>query len=385
MLKLHLLIYKNKKMEIRPKSQAELNSQAMAFAAYEHETSAEREEIVAMTRRDIGAIATNAMYPQYLNFLRHRRGSRQETIDKRTELQERYTTEFKPSVDQLKQSLEGMDEKQKHESYVNAGTQANVFGFTKDGKEYVVRALKYGASDKVLIDRYMAGTLDVQGNPHFEQIVAASYDDEVTVAERMPGKNLSEISVEDMNQMTDEQMQEFIKTLKIAQNSNIKLDTIAANFMYDKDAGFGLIDLDSTNFGGVYRGQELGDKLASISQVFQGMGDKARKYSLLDTDKIEFYQEMASYTQAKIGVMNRYRTALQEANLSEADKERAIGKINNEIIFLERQLTDFTDPVRVNEQMSRAAERMYQSPPMNEVSETPNDQTWEAPTPTMNF
>jgi hypothetical protein len=373
---------------IHKKSQAELNSQAMAFAAYEHETSAEREEIVAMTTRDLGSVATNDTYPQYLNFLRSGRGTRQETIRKRTELQNAYDTDFKPTVDQLKQSLEGFDDKQQHEAFIGAGTQANVFVVPKDGKEYVVRALKYEVSDKVLIDRYIAGTLNVQGNPHFEHIVAASYDDEVTVAERMPGKRLGDITSEEITQVSDDHLRELINTLKVAQDNNIKLDTIPANYMYDKNTGFGLIDLDSTNFKGVYGGQELGDKIALTSQVLLGMGEDMHKYTLMDTDKIEYYQEMATYKEAQIGVLRRFSSMIEQADMPEKDRSRALDKVNQEIDYLQQQLRDFTDPERVNEQVERATERARQSQAAPEASAAVPagaSNTWEIPKSSMNF
>jgi hypothetical protein len=326
-------------METRPKSQAELNSQAMAFASYEVGDDGERDRIATMLKQDVGNVATHDLYPIYAEFLRHTRGNRPEIIKKRTELQANYA-EFKPLVDELRKSLASADRNGRHESYIHHGGTANAFSLEKDGREYVVRTINketYRQDGKVAIDKYVAGIAQAEGMPHLEQIIAASYEDEVTIAERMPGKSPDTMTADEIGQITDDQLYELLNTLKTADDHNIKLDSHAGNYLYDKDEGFGLIDFDSPLYKGVYQDQGLGDKVAQAIHLLGGIG----KENALQLEEDGDSGGLEQYNRARLDLLQRFSKVVEHFDLGQGNPWRVPAALENEIDFLRMQLHDF--------------------------------------------
>lgn len=318
-------------MEIRPKSQAELNSQAMAFAGYEVSDSKERDAVSEMAARDIGSVAAQELYPQYVNFLREKRGRRHELLSGRTNLQNHYTDEFKPMVDSLLASVPKDESVGLHEAFVGSGATSDVFVINKNEKEYVVRTLRDEPSYRsptMIIDQYVAGTLLVQGIPHFEQIVAVSYDDKVTVAERIPGQTPNELTVDDIDSISETQLQDLLTTLRAAQDYDIKIDPHSGNFLYDKDAGFGLIDFDSVDFYGVYEGQDFGDKVSQVVTMLTEVGKQHEQY-----DSTEF-------TEARLRLLQKFESVVRRTDLGEGDHWRVSLAFDREISRLRLAMGD---------------------------------------------
>lgn len=318
-------------MEIRPKSQAELNSQAMAFAGYEVSDSNERDAVSEMAARDIGSVAAHELYPQYVDFLREKRGKRHELLSGRTDLQNKYINEFKQMVDNLHESLPEGQAVAQHEAFIGSGGTADVFVINKDQKEYVVRTLRDEPSYRsptMIIDQYVAGALPVKGIPHFEQMVAVSYDDKVTVAERMPGETPNELTVDTIDGITETQLQDLLITLRIAQDSDIKIDPHSGNFLYDKDAGFGLIDFDSVDFYGVYEGQDFGDKVSQVVTMLTEAGKRHEQY------------DSTEYTEARLRLLRKFGSVVRRTDLGEGDHWRVSLAFDSEISRLRLTMGD---------------------------------------------
>ncbi|TAL14680.1 hypothetical protein EPN95_02130 [Patescibacteria group bacterium] len=178
----------------------------------------------------------------YVDFMKdHLHGTHSDVQDGRSEIFSNRAAimqaydEFAPDVKAQFKSVDG---------YIAGGTSI-IFPLHFKGKEYMVRKPFPKDWDPAasVIDHHIAAAALTHGLPHFEEVVAASYEDGVTVAEKMPGKTFLNLELRDIEAITDIQLAELIKTIQEADRLGLELDFNPENFLYDKEAGFGLIDL----------------------------------------------------------------------------------------------------------------------------------------------
>jgi len=74
-----------------------------------------------------------------------------------------------------------------------------------------------------------------------EQVVATS-ENGVVVSEFVPGKHISGMTAEEVDEITHEQLDELVANRIAASKRGVKFDTFADNTLYDKDNGFTDID-----------------------------------------------------------------------------------------------------------------------------------------------
>lgn len=344
-------------MKTYPKSSAELNAQTMAFLASEVGDWSEKKKISETVTRDLGSIAAHDARPRYAEYVRKSRAGNYEDIDKRMALQNRYDSEFKPLVESLRQTLNASGDNQQHEAFIGGGGAAQVFSFERNSKEYVVRNMIHESADKVTIDQYTAGALQVQGLPHFEQIVAISYEDYVTVAERMPGVSGGTMSLESIDGVSSQQLRVFVDTLRVAHENDIYLDPYSPNnLMYDTTEGFGLIDLGSTRVKGTIVGNQThGGKIAQGAMMLSEFGNDMRKYTSDDQDKPEYYAEQALYTTARLNLLNKYYTVVEQTDMEPKDREYALREIDEYIKSFEAYLEATADPDYVRNEIAKGS------------------------------
>lgn len=284
-------------------------------------------------------------------------------------MQQNYAEVFQLHVEDLNDRVSRVDNRQSVEGFIAAGTQANVYGLVCDGAEYVARIPKYPEDGSALwVDKYAAGMLAVEGVSHFEQIAAISYEESVVIAERMPGVPIDRLTNGDINAISDNQLQELVATLKIAHDRGVRLDTAPANYMYDRTAGFGLIDLELEKRSLDGRRATFDKKIEQTAVALQKIGEKLSDESE-GADTQEYYDSRARLMGARIDLLNRFKQAVSSAEMDTTERQRAVERIGQEIHLLRRGLRGLQDPRAVAMQIERAKARLTTTLPTESVPE----------------
>ena len=294
----------------------------------------------------------------YTEFLRSVGGSKYEAIKGRAEILEAYK-DFASEVRKLNNSLMGTSVHDEHKAFLANGSKSSVFLIEKGGKKYVVRAVnRRWAGDQTSpdgVDHHLAAAFLSKGVPHLEQIVAASYEDGVTVAELMPGAELGKLTMEDIQSITDEQLAEFVGTLSEANRRGIHIDRSPSNFFYDQDEGFGVIDFTSTEFGRIGIKQSLGRVLVLGDIVLSNMGRHGQINRKMIT--IEEYVKERELSQMLLEVGLRYRNIVE--NKLEGEERDAVIKIIDEgIRESEEAIAKLGNPEQVATFIEEAKQRI---------------------------
>jgi hypothetical protein len=181
---------------------------------------------------------------EYGDFLCKEGGQASDVVQKRVELLRAYS-DFAPDIDRLTAEVHEVGDITAHPGHIGQGENAHALAFRHEGKEYVAMVPKIKGSERLEINDRISGLIRVQDVPHFEQIVAASYDEAITISERMPGKALNKMTPKEITKVTQKHMDELVQTLIIGAEKKVGIEMLnPGNVMYDRKAGFGLIDLD---------------------------------------------------------------------------------------------------------------------------------------------
>lgn len=145
-----------------------------------------------------------------------------------------------------------------HPDYLGYGSDSVVFACHIPGcdNRLVVRIAGQGAqaegySDDVpkhsawLTDTYVRAMARARKIPRAEYMLAASYEEGVTISEIMTGTSLDQMSGDDYANVTDEDLLGAIITLEKLLDEGLSLDGNPANIFHDPNDGFGFIDLET--------------------------------------------------------------------------------------------------------------------------------------------
>jgi hypothetical protein len=323
-------------------------------ATYAAEGLQEHEERSAFFA-DLGKLALNLQadmndHPEVGDhYLQDVGGVESESVRGRIELLQAYG-EFKPHIDKLKEEEAALEDPKQHPNYLGSGSNTAVFTIEADGKSYAVRiGSRNERFNARSVDNHMAGAIVSKDVPYFEQMVAGSYEDLVTVAEMMPGTSLGKMSIEETEAITDEQLHDLIGTFKTAKEKGIVIDPKPSNFLYDKEHGFGVVDPGSvwaldTKEGDLNLGQLVGEGGAAIMNI--GLYEKSKMYITTEA----FAQEARVY-QVNLEVIRRYRT-LVEQELTGDELTEALEWIDGRIESAEDAVRDRSNPAWVEEMIA---------------------------------
>lgn len=175
-----------------------------------------------------------AVYRQYASFMKHLSPEKRAEIKHIATLFEAYQP-FKDSVTEI------IDQPN---NIIGHGGFSRVHPLQFDGESYAVR-VPYLHSRVAMdeVHKHLEAALLTRDLPHIEHIVAASYADGVTVAELAPGKNLKELSPNDMRAVTEAQIEDIFTAMTAAHERGIGFDLLGDNIMYDPNKGFTAIDV----------------------------------------------------------------------------------------------------------------------------------------------
>ena len=246
---------------ITPKSPEILQAQAAAFACeyagygdgqdlvQEIGNSSVGMEISFDTPPSQREFVVSSREKEYVEFLREAGGQSSDLVQHRSQLLERYA-DFAPAIEALQADIAGtkLKEWRSHPQYMSEGKTCAGFRIEHEGRDYALRMPFNGG---VGIDReYVMPGLKAAGETSLEQIVAVSYEDGVTVAEIMMGRNIAEIAPEEIAKIPDEHIARLVDTVLFVQKSGLLLDSKPGNVFYDSRQGFGFIDLVGKRYGG---------------------------------------------------------------------------------------------------------------------------------------
>jgi PIN domain nuclease of toxin-antitoxin system len=291
----------------------------------------------------------------YSDFLRSVGGSKYEAIKGRAEILSAYK-DFAPIVNELKESLGTTSSRREHASYLGSGSNASVFFIERNGKKYAVRVPDWAGVEVSpgAVDQHLAAAFLSKGVPHLEQIVAASYESGVTIAEVMPGKEMGKLTLEDIQAITDSQLAKFVDTLVIANEKDIQIDPKPSNFFYDREAGFGIVDLSSAKVIKNSKDQDVGTIVGWMVTPINGTGRYGRPYAEKVT--VEEYAQELEFSKARLNVLRRYKDIVEQ-KLEGNDRETALKNVDKEIEGVEHSIANMNNPEWVSEQIAEARER----------------------------
>ena len=191
------------------------------------EYSYERPE---MKLGEVVNIVSAEEYQKFLNSIDEKKEQIIHYMDNKFNNYEQYRDQVKEFLKHLKQLKNIQD----HQSHI----AQEVFNINISGKEYVMRYRSSPGS----VGNYLIGTSYIEGEKHFEQIIAASVEDGVTIAEKIPGRQLNKLLPEEITNIKEEHISEAFSSLIIACERGLAMENISKNIMYDKKEGFGFID-----------------------------------------------------------------------------------------------------------------------------------------------
>jgi hypothetical protein len=272
---------------------------------------------------------------EYIDFLRSMDAETRMSVTGRASMLKAYA-EFGPLVKKLKSEFIDQARRNDHPQFLGGGGNSGVFSIERNGKKYAVRIPIGKSTDPSSADAHVAAAVLGKGVPHIEQIVAASYEDGVTVAEVMPGMEFSNISVEEVEKITDDQLSELVDTLRTMDEKGIGVDPRPPNFFYDPREGFGIIDYDANK-----RGQNISQTTAWASSAIRNMGTYGKHYNFHRTKKD--YGQFLALEEAKLNVLKRYRGVV-EAQLIDTDRETALLGIDEDIAAEQSIVDNYSNP-----------------------------------------
>lgn len=268
-------------MLVKQKSEHVIQAQQAAFAA-EALGSFEDRELVRSALGSSG-VATEAILANDLaetdfpDYLRQVGGQRHEGISRRTAMLDNYAR-FAPAVAELKAKLDPLDDRSQHDAFLGAGGNMRAFTIEVVGKRYVVREAIKGKNSLSSIDARMAAGVLTKGVPHLEQVVAASFDDREVIVEHAPGKTLNNLSLEELRNVSHEQVDDLVEATIAMHEHGATFDSKPGNILYDTEAGYTLIDLESKrgqSVPSVWRGKSVVAELVGVVSAVKTGGTRS--------------------------------------------------------------------------------------------------------------
>lgn len=246
--------------------------------------------------------------------------------------------DFAPAVAALEEEVG--DRATQHSHHRRLPGQAHnsmVFPIEHEGQEYVVRMSNDSKGKGALSadGHMMAGQL-AQGISGLEQIVAASYEKGVTVATRVPGKPIENLTADDMNAVTQEQANHYVESVMAGHRAGIEFDNKKSNILYDRAKGYGIVDLSVVRPG---HEAPLGEVMAEMIGSAQNAGAYYRREPVTPQ---EFAQSIALY-ESQLNTLNKFREAADE-KLAGDDRQQVLADIATTAAAIQKNIVKYSNP-----------------------------------------
>lgn len=201
----------------------------------------------------------------YISFLR--RESKLETSFIEDNI-DTYKTKFQPVVAELKAKMANGNAKLLPE-YLGSGSNGSAFRIQVEGKMY---AAKFSGSI-TQANFEIKPLLRAKGIPHTAQLTSYSFEDGVVIMELLPGKTVTDFTMENAPQYPHHHIVQLIETVRELGEKGLSIDPKPSNFIYDPQEGFSILDFHLKNGADYDLPQEIIDLSLALT---------ARKQERLD-------------------------------------------------------------------------------------------------------
>ncbi len=333
---------------LRPKRTEAVQAQVASFA----ETLSFREkqrlfqnlgEISLHSLVDASAIegtqgrVERGLLDDYVEHLRRAGGSKNESIQARTELLSNYAdftpeiTEWLSQIHTERQDPHFDEDKNRHSAIIGSGDFSTIYAFEHDGKDLIAKFANEADMSGINVDTIAMDLYAGRGIPHLEQLVAISYEDGVAITERIPGKDFTKLQAEDMDHISSAQMTEALHTMNLAAENGVIFDRAPGNYFYDKKEGFGFIDYMNVKYSDLENPTVLSSSQMAIDFIEGLVGEAEDQTENNQTHDLHLVN-------SQLSTLQQFReVCVGEMNTSHADYNDALQKID-ELIGHKRQL-----------------------------------------------
>jgi len=229
------------------------------------------------------------------------RSAKKEDISFRKENVELYNHKFKPAIEALKSKISSSQDPKELPEYLGAGRNGSAYVIEVDDKKY---AAKFSRS---LIQAHFETKplLQARGIENAAQFVSYSFSDGVVIMELLQGTDVTNFTLENAPNYSDEHITKLIETVIELDNKGIVIDPKPSNFMYDEKNGFSVLDFHLSNGT-----QSIGNLVMNLKYALT-----ARKWPRLDYKADDYNEKSKAQTlerhKIELPMMIRLLTILQ--------------------------------------------------------------------------
>jgi hypothetical protein len=186
------------------------------------------------------------------------RGTRLDVVD-RTILLENYRV-FDQMVDELRATLGPEETWHEHPNHLATGGSAGVFSIGFEGRDYVVKIPRDDMEEEFLLGQRLEAGIAGADRTTFAQTVAVSLEKRAVVAERFKGKSFKDLSAEELDAISQEQLARFVNDVWDANRDGIFVDMDDLdNIVWGPELGLGTVDYTVPARGSLNQEEELMD------------------------------------------------------------------------------------------------------------------------------
>lgn len=243
--------------------------------------------------------------------------------------------QYKDGIRLFLEEMRGFGKINEHPAHI----AQDVFNIVIGGKECVLKYRPYPGH----IAAYLMGTSYIEGEDHFEQILAVSVEDGVILSEKIPGEQMNKLSPEDVMNVSDQQIKQCFESLFKAHEKDLPMENKSKNIMYDKDAGFGFIDFIS-DFGFISDGKNHDLDLLPyyFNPVFNGLVNIAGKADWKPKTRETIEKNLSAYKNSLL-MANRIKPIILEILANRQEKEEMEKTIQDYIDYISNKIRDYSD------------------------------------------
>lgn len=308
--------------------------------------------VPAGTERQVGSAEG------YISYLREIGGAAGESVRVRADILRNYER-FAPVIAELKAHANPAADTDS--GRLGRGSNSSVYKIEVGGKSYAVRLQRSaGEGAASAVDGHLAAevlrrSLPEKTRAHLEHIVAASYEDGVTIAEAIEAKGINKLTPEEVAAIPDSHIADFVDTLIVASKNGLEIDPKPSNFLYNPDTGFVLIDQMSAKVAHKMSEDQTPESvIKGVTKALSSIGFFGSDPKPLVTT--EDYARDLSYYSADLLLLQRYRSAVAQQFSGEPLGE-VLDYIDNEINRIHEYVKQYADPKWVADEIARHEER----------------------------
>lgn len=147
-----------------------------------------------------------------------------------------YATQWAPLIARLKQRI--AVEGERNPQYLGHGSNGNAYVVQRGGQDYVAKF----STSATQANFELRALIRAQGVEHAAQLTAYSFEDQVVIMERLPGRDITHIPAEEFPPLQDEHIIQLIETVRALAARGCVIDPKQSNFMFDPEVGFSILD-----------------------------------------------------------------------------------------------------------------------------------------------